>query len=142
MHTEHLQNVGFTRVIAGWLVAIAITSAIVLAMESFGLVGGSAVGDLAGVLIAVFVGFWLGGFSISFRALAAPILHGTAIGLTSLVVWAVANAVTVSAFGVDAWQDLTPPVTVLILLEQVVAAVLGAWMGYRMAGVGNNGGNG
>lgn len=133
MHTEHLQNVSVARVLAGWLVSIASTSVILVALASFGLVGEEPGRDVVGIVVAVAVGFWLGGLSISFRALQAPILHGVAIGLTSLVVWALADAVTASAFGADAWAGLTPSITVFMLLEQVVAAVLGAWFGYRMA---------
>ncbi len=52
------------------------------------------------------------------------------------MVWAVANAFSVSAFGADAWAELTPALTVFMVLEQMVAAVLGAWMGYRMVATG------
>lgn len=39
MHTEHLQNVHTARVLAGWLVAIAVTSLIILALIGLGQIG-------------------------------------------------------------------------------------------------------
>ncbi len=136
MHTEHLQNVSLTRVLTGWLAAVAVTSILLLALVSAGLVGEGSRADAFWVLLIIAVGFWAGGFSIAFRALQAPILHGVAIGITSLVAWALANIFTASAFGADTWSELTPAMTVLLVLEQMVAAVLGTWMGYRMAFAG------
>jgi len=136
MHTEHLQNVSLTRVLTGWLAGVAVTSILLLALVSAGLVGGGSRVEAFWVLLVIAVGFWAGGFSIAFRALQAPILHGVAIGITSLVAWALANLIT-SVSGADTWSELTPAMTVFLVLEQMVAAVLGTWMGYRMAFAGS-----
>ncbi|HKJ92819.1 MAG TPA: hypothetical protein VJ957_06605 [Longimicrobiales bacterium] len=136
MHTEHLPNVGFIRVVAGWLVAAAVTSGLILAFIGIGFTGDTPADGVYGVLLAVLIGFWVGGFFTGARALEAPILHGVAIGLVSIVVWTAANALTALTIGGAAWGDLSASATVFIILEQVVAAVLGAWMGYRWSFAG------
>jgi hypothetical protein len=132
MHTEHLQNVGIGRVILGWLVAAAVTSALVLGFIGIGFMGDSPASGVSGVLLAVLIGFWVGGFFTGIRAVEAPILHGVAIGLMSVVVWAVANGLAAVTVGGTAWRDLSASATVFVILEQIVAAVIGAWMGYRL----------
>ena len=134
MHTEHLQNVRFARVIAGWLIAIAVTSLAGLAAIGIAMTWSESaeLGPVASVL-AVVVGFWIGGFFAGFRALEAPILHGIGIGLTSLVAWAGLNAVAALMSPGVTWEGLTPGRTAAALLAQVVAAVIGALMGYNVA---------
>lgn len=131
MHTEHLQNVRSTRVFTGWLVAIAVTSLLVLAFAGTGVLSGGA--EYVGTLIAVIVGFWAGGFFAGFRAIEAPILHGVGIGLTSLVVWAALNVVVAVAFDGIGWTGLTPSLAVGLMLAQIAAAVVGALLGYNVA---------
>ena len=134
MHTEHLQNVRVTRVVAGWLVAIAVTSLAALAAIGIAMLWSDST-ELSGFasVLAVIVGFWVGGFFAGFRALQAPILHGIGIGITSIVAWAVLNAiVTLAAPGVR-WEELTPARTAAAMLAQIVAAVIGALMGYNVA---------
>lgn len=134
MHSEHLQNVRFVRVITGWLIAIAVTSLAALAAIGIGTTWSESqeMGALASVL-AVMVGFWIGGFFAGFRALEAPILHGIGIGLTSLVAWAGLNAVVALLSADFAWEALTPGRTAALMLAQIVAAVIGALMGYNVA---------
>ena len=134
MHTEHLQNVRPARVVAGWLIAIAATSLAALAALGIGMLRTDAdeLGGAAGVL-AVIVGFWIGGFFAGFRALEAPILHGIAIGLTSIVAWAGLNAIASLALPGVQWEALTPGVTAALLLAQIAAAVVGGLMGYNVA---------
>jgi hypothetical protein len=134
MHTEHLQNVRPARVVAGWLVAIAMTSLAALAALGIAMIWTQAaeLGTVPSVL-AVMVGFWVGGFFAGFRALEAPILHGIAIGLTSLVAWAGLNAIVAIASPGMQWDALTPGRTAAALLAQIVGAVLGALMGYNVA---------
>jgi hypothetical protein len=134
MHTEHLQNVRFVRVVAGWLVAIAATSLAAIAALGIAMLqsGSTELGGVASVL-AVIVGFWIGGFFAGFRALEAPILHGIGIGLTSLVAWAGLNAVVALVTPGVQWEALTPGRTAAILLAQIAAAVIGALMGYNVA---------
>ena len=134
MHTEHLQNLTFGRVLAGWLVAVAVTSLVALALTSFGIVSddASAVDMWLGML-PVAVGFFAGGFFAGFRAIQAPILHAVAIGLMTLVVWAALNAALTLLEGHWEWAEASPGVTVTLLLVQIVAAMIGALLGYNMA---------
>ncbi|MGH7507244.1 MAG: hypothetical protein ACRELX_16430 [Longimicrobiales bacterium] len=140
MHTEHLQNVRAVRVLAGWLVAIAVTSLAALAAIGIPMLqdGVGDIGTLASI-IAVAVGFWVGGFFTGFRALQAPILHGTAMGLTSLVAWVGVNLVASLLFPGVVWEELTPGLAVALLLIQIIAAVVGALMGYNVATRGKPG---
>lgn len=133
MHTEHLQNVRATRVAAGWLVAVAVTSLAALVAVGFQLVDAAAQFSTTWSLATVIVGFFAGGFFAGFRAIQAPILHGIAIGLASLVVWVVVNAIASVAFGALEWAGLTAGLAVALVLAQMVAAVIGALMGYNIA---------
>lgn len=133
MHSEHLQNVHPIRVASGWLVAIAVTSIAVFGFIVLGLMGAESEADTLWAILAVAVGFLVGGWFTGFRTLEAPILHGIALGLTSLVAWAALNVVMVIGWGVEEWTGLTPTGTVAIVLVQVLAAVAGCWMGARGA---------
>ena len=62
-----------------------------------------------------------------------PILHGIALGLTSLVAWAALNLITVLAFGTEEWSGLGPTTTIYVLLTQIAAAVAGCWVGTARA---------
>ena len=135
MHTEHLQNVQPIRVLAGWLVAVAATSLVVFGFIVLGLMGDEAARDAGWAVLAVAAGFLVGGWFTGFRTLEAPILHGVAMGLTSLVVWALLNLVVSAAFGEAEWTGLTPAATVVVVLTQVIAAVAGCWLGVRRARV-------
>lgn len=132
MHTEHLQNVHPVRITVGWLVAVAVTSITVFGLIMLGLMQGEGPGDTAWAVLAVAVGFLVGGWFTGMRTVEAPILHGIALGLTSLVAWAVVNAVAIP-FGMDEWTGLTPSSTVAILLVQIVAAIGGCWWGTAAA---------
>lgn len=138
MHTEHLQNVRFGKVLLGWLVAVAITSAVLLALAAFGVLPLAGEGTWWSVLAAA-VGFFGGGFFAGFRALQAPILHGVAIALMSLVAWLAVNVVTFGLADSERWHALTATLTIAIVLVMVIAAVLGALLGYNLAVVGRPG---
>lgn len=133
MHTEHLQNVRFTRVLAGWLVAVAVTSLVTLALIGLGFLADATGAGTLWSLLAVLVGFWAGGFFAGFRAIEAPILHGIGIGLSSLVAWAAVNVITSLVLPGFDWQRLTPTLAVALLLVQLAAAVIGALIGYNVA---------
>lgn len=134
MHTEHLQNVTLGRVIAAWLVAIAVTSLAALALISMGvLTEESTAANTWWSAVAVMVGFFAGGFFAGFRALQAPILHAAAMGLMSLVVWFIVNALATVAFTGWAAESLTPQLTIALLLAQLTAAMVGALLGYNVA---------
>ena len=133
MHTEHLQNVHPVRVLGGWLVAVAVTSAVVFGLIVVGFmdgVGGRA--DTIGAMLAVAVGFLVGGLFTGYRTVEAPILHGIGLGLTSLVVWAGLNLVVVGISG-SAWSGLGTTAALVVLLTQIVAAVAGCWVGTGQA---------
>jgi hypothetical protein len=134
MHTEHLQNVTAGRVFAGWLVAAAITSLAALALISMGLLTEESTNtNNWWSVVAVLIGFFAGGFFAGFRAIEAPILHAAGMGLTSLVVWFVLNALAAIFFRAWAWPSLTAEMTVALLLAQLVAAMVGALLGYNIA---------
>lgn len=135
MHTEHLQNVGIGRVLVGWLVAIAVNSFILLVLAAFNVVPLSGEGTWWSILAAA-VGFFAGGFFAGFRAMQAPILHGVAIALTSLLAWLVLKVFVYGVTSEDSWQGLTPTLTMLVLLVMIVASVVGALLGYNFAVVG------
>ncbi|HUF49681.1 MAG TPA: hypothetical protein VMN60_02535 [Longimicrobiales bacterium] len=133
MHTEHLQNVTVGRVVAGWLVAVAVTSLVALALISFGLMHEDAAGSTWWSLVAVALGFLAGGFFAGARAIQAPILHAVGMGLVSLVAWAVLNTLAALFFRDWSWSSLTPQLTIALLLAQLAAAMVGALFGYNMA---------
>ena len=129
MHTEHLQNVRPMRVMGGWLVAVAVTSVAAFGFIVLGLMGMEADQDAVWAMLAVTVGFLVGGWFTGFRTLEAPILHGIALALMSLVAWVVLNVVVVIGFGADEWTGLGPTATLVMVLVQLLAAVAGCWIG-------------
>lgn len=138
MHTEHLQNVGLGKVLLGWVVAAAITSAVLLALAAFNVLPLSGEGTWWSVL-ATALGFFGGGFFAGFRAMQAPILHGVAIALMSLVAWLLINVLVFGLAGQDSWQGLTANLTMVLLLVMIGASVVGALIGYNLAVVGKPG---
>jgi hypothetical protein len=134
MHTEHLQNVTLSRVVAAWLVAAAVTSLAALALISMGLLTeDSTAANTWWSIVAVLLGFFAGGFFAGFRAIEAPILHAAAIGMMSLVVWFVLNALVAVFFESWTWLSFTPQLAAGMLLGQIVAAIVGALLGYNIA---------
>jgi hypothetical protein len=133
MHTEHLQNVRASRVLAGWLVAIAVSSFAALVLLALGLLTRGLFISTLWSLVCVLIGFWAGGFFAGFRALEAPILHGIAIGLITLAAWAVINAIAALVLPDTEWQRLTVAGAVGVMFVQMAAAVVGALMGYNTA---------
>lgn len=131
MHTEHLQNVRPVFVASGWLIAVATVSLVYLGFAALNLVGGDPGESAAIAAVAIAVGFGVGGFFAGFRSLHAPILHGVAIGLTSLVAWVLLNLL--AELTGEGWSSLSAATTAALLLEQVIAAITGAWIGYRLA---------
>lgn len=133
LHTERLDQLSPLWVAAGWLVAAAATSLVALVLAALGLADtGPDGGAGAGEIVAVAIGFWIGGLFTGFRALRAPILHGIAIGVTSLVVWVVVNLFAL-VIPTLRWEGLTPLLTSALILVQMTTAVAGAWVGHRIA---------
>jgi hypothetical protein len=130
MHTEHLQNVSVVRVIVGWLVSVAVASLVLFALVAIGIVPPDATGTGGvGGLLALAVGFGAGGYVTGFGALRAPILHGVAIGLTSLVAAIGLSVLSAALFPGASWSALPPFLMSALLFTQVAAAVLGALLG-------------
>ncbi|MEX0891125.1 MAG: hypothetical protein WEB88_03070 [Gemmatimonadota bacterium] len=134
MHTEHLQNVRPGRVAAGWLVAVAVTSLILMVFLAARLLEGDRpVAEAVWTLIAVAAGFGGGGFFVGFRGVEAPVLHGVALGITTLVMWLMLNILAVTFMPDAAWEALGPVLAAALLFLQMVAAVVGALLGYNLA---------
>lgn len=132
MKTEHLQNVHAGWVAAGWLVAAAVTSLVLIALAGIGVVEEGGIISAGWTILAVLIGFYIGGMFTGFLSMDAPILHGIAIGIFSLVAWLVLNLLATS-FGGGSWQGLSPTATAALLLLQLAAAVGGAWTGHVIA---------
>ncbi|HEY0019747.1 MAG TPA: hypothetical protein VGC13_25825 [Longimicrobium sp.] len=132
MHTEHLQNVRPSWVLFGWFVSVAVISLFGLVLAAAGLVDpeASGVGGVWGV-IAVATGFFTGGLVTGARVGAAPILHGVAMAVVSLLVWFVANLSFGEALDATTWSDGEPAFYAGSLILQMVAAALGARFGSR-----------
>ena len=135
MHTEHLQNVRPVTVVAAWLIAIAVTSLIMLALIGLQLVEASGPSTRA-ALLALAIGFIAGGAFAGMRSAQAPILHGVAMGLFSLIAWFVLDIVSQSLLNGSTWE-LTMDLTITALIVQFVASIVGARFGYRFALRGN-----
>lgn len=132
MRTEHLQNVHLGWVTAGWLIAAAVTSLVVIVLAAMGIVGADGSPGTGWSILAVVVGFYVGGMFTGFRSIDAPILHGIAIGIFSLVAWFVLNAIVSAFMGGSRWAALTPTGTAAVLLLQMAAAVAGAWTAHTI----------
>ena len=131
MHTEHLQNVRPSWVFFGWFVSVAVVSLIVLTLLALRILSADATaGEAAWGVLAIAAGFLAGGWLTGARVGAAPILHGIAMGLVSLLVWFVANLLFGEALGATTW-DGNPAYYAGMLLLQMAAAGVGAWVGSR-----------
>lgn len=131
MHTEHLQNVRWWLVAAGWLIGIALASLLMMVIVGLNLVDADSATGTRIAIAAVALGFFAGGLFAGLRGVQAPILHGTFIGLLSLVAWFLLNALSAIVFPDFGWQALTPNLALAIVLVMIVSAILGARAGYR-----------
>lgn len=129
MQSERLENLHVGWIVGGWLIALAVTSAAYLGMVGAGLLGSGPLVVL-GVWVAVIVGFFVGGLFVGLRWGDAPILHGAAITLLSVVLWLVGSLV--GPGGRQAWTGPTPIVLGLILV-QFGASATGGWVGRRLS---------
>jgi hypothetical protein len=143
MHTEHLQNVRPGWIMAGWLIAVAVTSVAIFVFVLLGFTGDAGARDTAWAVLAVAAGFLVGGWFTGYSTQEAPILHGIAIGLMSLVAWVLLNMAMVVAFRGAEWEALTAAATVAVIFTQITAAVVGCRVGalsarQRVARLGNS----
>ena len=128
MQTEHLSNLHPGWIAGGWLIAVAVTSGAYLALVGAGLLpqGSAAV---LGVAAAMAVGFFVGGLFVGLRWSDAPILHGAAITLLSVVLWFVGSLTLPGPF--EGGAEAAPAVLGLILV-QLAASSAGGWVGRRV----------
>ncbi|MCG6988609.1 MAG: hypothetical protein LJF06_10555 [Gemmatimonadetes bacterium] len=129
MRSEHLSNLHVGWIIGGWLVAVAVTSGAYLALVGTGLFP-EGPGAILGIAVAMAAGFYAGGLFVGNRWMDAPILHGVAMTLVSVVVLFVGTLTLPEGFG--AWSGSAPTVLGLILL-QLAASVAGGWTGRSTA---------
>ena len=135
MHTEHLQNVRPKTVVAAWLIAVAVTSLIMLAMVGLNLTDSEAPSARAAMGALAF-GFAAGGGFAGMRAAQAPILHGIAMGMFSLLAWFVLGLLSVTLLNGAGW-DATRDITITALIVQIICSIIGARLGYRFTQRGN-----
>jgi hypothetical protein len=128
MQSEHLSNLHPGWVAGGWLIAVAVTSAVYLALVGAGLLPQGAAAAF-GVAAATAVGFFVGGLFVGLRWSDAPILHGAAITLVSVLVWFVGSLTLPGQL--DGWSGPAPAVLGLILV-QLAASSAGGWVGRRV----------
>lgn len=127
MHSEHLTNVHPGWAAVGWVVAIAVTAVVHLALVGTGLLpaGGP---ELVGGVVAVTLGFFAGGFFVGLRWSDAPILNGAAIALLSLILLFLSALLAPTPLG-DRLPLEDPALTLGSLVLQLAAAVGGALAG-------------
>jgi hypothetical protein len=114
----------------GWFLAVALTSLVLLALSSFGLLVADGGGEALWAAVALAVGFFVIGVFVGTRVVAAPVLHGVAIALFSLVAWLAVNLIG-EPFGETTWRSLDAPTVAGLLVLQAVAAVVGTRIGVR-----------
>jgi putative membrane protein (TIGR04086 family) len=116
----------------GWFIGAAVSALILLALVAVGLMSPDTTRDEnVWIALALLIGFGVGGLFVGLRTRAAPVLHGIAIGLFSLVVWLLANLLMGEPTGWTAWRAL-PTVQALALIGlQTASAVVGARIGVR-----------
>jgi hypothetical protein len=125
MQSEQLRNLHPGWVAAGWLVAASSTAAIYVGGAGLGLVGPDS-GVAVWVSVSMGGGFFVGGFLVGMRWSNAPILHGAAITLFSVLVWFVVGLLG----GSGGFEPVTLALGLILL--QLVASCGGGWMGRRM----------
>lgn len=130
MHTEHLTNLHPGWALGGWLVALAVTSLLYIALVGTGLLPPGS-GTALGAIVSMGAGFYAGGLFIGFRWGSAPILHGAAITFISILVWFLGSVIWPGAFG--GAVDATATVPGVILL-QFLASAAGGWTAARLTG--------
>lgn len=133
MHSEHIENLHPGWVVGGWLVAVALTSGAFLVLVGLGILGSDTAGTDFLLPLVVGVGFFGGGLFVGLRWSDAPILHGVAITLVSVVVWFAGELIAARFMEPEFASPGESAGFVLgMILLQLVAAVAGGWTGRRM----------
>jgi hypothetical protein len=110
---------------------VAIVSLLALVLAATGIVDTEAsTGGVWGVL-AIAVGFGIGGWLLGARAGVAPILHGVAMGIVSLLLWFLANLIAGQALDAAEWLRGSEAYYAGLLITQIAAAIVGARIGSR-----------
>lgn len=130
MH-EHVRNLRPAWIGFGWFIGVALTSLALFALTVLDLVRPDTPAEQVWVSVALVFGFALAGYFVGTRVAAAPILHGVAMGLFSLVAWAGLNLLAGEPVGVTAWDSLDAGSAFSLLSMQIAAAVIGARFGVR-----------
>ena len=128
MESEHLTNLHPLWALTGWAIAIAATSGVYLGAVGTGLVTPGA-GEIAWVGIAMAAGFFAGGLFVGAQWSQAPVIHGAAITLFSVLAWFIGALLVPGTF-----SDIVAPTPWILglVLVQLVASVGGGWTGRRM----------
>jgi hypothetical protein len=140
MQSEHLTNVHPGWVVGGWMVSVAVTSAVYIAFVGLGLASGTG-SEAIWDLVAVVVGFFVGGFFVGIRWTEAPILHGLVFGLVSVVFLLVVNLVAPETGEAGMPLGGSTSLVLSVILVQVFAAMAGGFAGRRVATGGIGGGD-
>lgn len=125
MQSEHLTNLHPGWVVGGWLIAVSVTAALYLGGIGLGVVQAGS-GALPWLVASMAGGFYVGGLFVGMRWSDAPILHGVAISLVSVVVWYLMTLVS------DTGTFDQAGIVLGLVLVQLLASVLGGRMGRRV----------
>lgn len=119
-------------ILIAWVLAVAVASFVLIAAAALGAVSVGAPREHLWVLLSVIIGFLVGGFIVGNRANAAPLLHAVAMLVFSIVVVLVVNLLGAPS-GVADWYAVVAGSTLLLLLAQLAASIVGARAGVRWA---------
>lgn len=125
MQSEHLSNLHPGWVVGGWAIAVSVAAAVYLGGVGLGVVTPDG-NPLPWLIASVAAGFYVGGAFIGLRWSDAPILHGAALSLFSVLVWFL-----LTLFG-DVRTFESADVALGLVLVQLVASVAGGWTGRRV----------
>jgi hypothetical protein len=128
---ESLRSVRWSWIGFGWFIAAGIVSLILLALAAFDIIGGEADGETVWIALAMVVGFYISGFFVGTRVVAAPVIHGVGMGLFSLLAWVAINLFVGTPMGETTWRSTDVATLGGLLLLQLVAAIVGTRMGVR-----------
>jgi hypothetical protein len=112
-------------VAGGWLVAVAVTSAVGFVLVATGIASEESG---AGAAAAIAIGFLAGGFFVGLRWPNAPAVNGAALAVLTVIVWALARRFAPEGFR-GAYDPATGARAAVVAGLLVIAAVAGALAG-------------